>query len=50
MARGAAVLMVTHDREQAERLADRQFVMNRGRLAPADEAGAESEAKSGGTE
>lgn len=33
-ARGAAVLLVTHDRAQAERLASRRFVMEAGRIAP----------------
>lgn len=38
MARGVAMIMVTHDREQAERMAERHFVMKHGRLTSTDEA------------
>jgi len=36
--RGAAVIVVTHDRIQAKRLAARRFRMERGRLVPETEA------------
>ena len=48
MARGAALIMVTHDRDQAERMANRHFVIKRGCLTPAGKA--ESKSKSGETE
>jgi ABC-type multidrug transport system ATPase subunit len=35
---GVPVLMVTHDRDQASRLAQRSFMMERGRLTPMAEA------------
>ena len=38
LARGTAVLLVTHDRDQASRMADRHMTMARGRLSPAGEA------------
>ena len=43
MTRGAAILMVTHDREQATRMAKRHLKMNHGRLTFAAEAKAESD-------
>lgn len=39
-ARGAAVVIVTHDRAQAERLSTRRFRMEAGRLAPEEAVGA----------
>lgn len=35
---GAAIVLVTHDRRQADRLAGRCLYMDRGRLSPMDEA------------
>jgi len=40
MTRGTAILLVTHDREQASRMANRYMTMSRGRLTPDSEAAA----------
>lgn len=40
MTRGTAILLVTHDREQAGRLANEQMTMSGGRLTPDGEAAA----------
>ncbi len=44
LARGVAIVMVTHDRAQAERLADVRLFMDHGVLAAAEEAAAEGAA------
>jgi ABC-type multidrug transport system ATPase subunit len=49
VARGAAILLVTHDREQAGRLASRHLKMIRGRLTT-DEPALGGEPGAGGTE
>jgi tungstate transport system ATP-binding protein len=45
---GPTVIIATHDRAQAERLADRTLVIRQGKLAPVDRAAFDDPARTGG--